>query len=42
MGFGLQDIRNFISGIILIFERPVQIGDAVEVEELSGVIRKIG
>lgn len=43
IGFGLQDVvRNFISGIILIFERPVQIGDAVQVEELSGVIRKIG
>ncbi len=43
IGFGLQDIvRNFISGLILIFERPVQIGDAVEVEDLSGVIRKIG
>ena len=43
IGFGLQDlVRNFISGLILIFERPIQIGDAVQVEELSGRVRRIG
>lgn len=43
IGFGLQDIvKNFISGIILIFERPIHIGDAVQVDELSGVVRRIG
>lgn len=43
IGFGLQDIvNNFISGLILIFERPVQIGDAVQVEELSGRVKHIG
>jgi small-conductance mechanosensitive channel len=43
IGFGLQDIvRNFISGLILIFERPIQIGDAVQVEELSGRVMHIG
>ncbi len=43
IGFGLQDIvKNFISGIILIFERPIHIGDAVQVDELSGVVKRIG
>ena len=43
IGFGLQDIvRNFISGLILIFERPIQVGDAVQVEELSGKVKQIG
>ena len=43
IGFGLQDIvKNFISGLILIFERPIQIGDAVQVEELSGRVKQIG
>jgi len=43
IGFGLQDIvRNFISGLILIFERPIQVGDAVQVEELSGRVKHIG
>jgi small-conductance mechanosensitive channel len=43
IGFGLQDlVRNFISGLILIFERPVQIGDAVQVDDLSGRVLKIG
>jgi small-conductance mechanosensitive channel len=43
IGFGLQDlVKNFISGLILIFERPIQIGDAVQVEELSGRVKRIG
>lgn len=43
IGFGLQDIvNNFISGLILIFERPIQVGDAVQVEELSGRVKHIG
>ena len=43
IGFGLQDIvRNFISGLILIFERPIQIGDAVQVDDISGRVLKIG
>ena len=43
IGFGLQEIvKNFISGLIIIFERPIQIGDAVQVEELSGRVKHIG
>ena len=43
IGFGLQNIvNNFISGLILIFERPIQIGDAVQVDELSGRVMHIG
>jgi small-conductance mechanosensitive channel len=43
IGFGLQDlVRNFISGLILIFERPIQVGDAVQVDNLSGKVTQIG
>lgn len=43
IGFGLQNIiSNFISGLILIFERPIQPDDVVEVGSLLGNVRKIG
>jgi len=43
VGFGLQTlVNNFVSGLILMFERPVQIGDVVEVGTLMGVVRHIG
>jgi potassium efflux system protein len=42
LGFGLQEIvANFISGIILLFERPIRIGDTVTVGELSGTVTRI-
>jgi small-conductance mechanosensitive channel len=43
IGFGLQNIvQNFISGLILIFERPIQVGDTVEVDSLLGQVKDIG
>ncbi len=43
VGFGTQTLlKNFISGIILIFERPLKVGDAVEIEGVQGTIRSIG
>lgn len=43
IGFGLQNIvNNFISGLILIYERPLQIGDTIEVENLLGQVNRIG
>ena len=42
LGFGLQNIfNNFVSGIILLFERPVQVGDVVEIDGTWGRIEKI-
>lgn len=42
LGFGLQNIfNNFISGIILLFERPIQVGDVVEINGIWGEIKKI-
>lgn len=39
IGFGLQSItNNFISGLIILFERPIKVGDRVEVDDLSGNI----
>jgi len=43
VGFGLQNIfNNFISGLILLFERPINIGDVVQIEDASGVVERIG
>lgn len=43
VGFGSQNIfSNFISGIIMLVERPVRVGDIVEVEGVSGKITQIG
>ncbi|HHR6078659.1 TPA: mechanosensitive channel MscK [Providencia alcalifaciens] len=42
LGFGLQEIfANFVSGIILLFERPIRIGDTVTIGTYSGTISKI-
>lgn len=42
IGFGLQNItNNFISGLIILFERPVKVGDRVEIDGLAGNIVKI-
>lgn len=39
IGFGLQNItNNFISGIIILFERPVKVGDRIEIDNLAGNI----
>jgi small-conductance mechanosensitive channel len=43
LGFGMQQIiNNFVSGLILLFERPVQVGDLVEMKELNGEVLRIG
>jgi potassium efflux system protein len=42
IGFGLQEIvANFISGLIILFERPVRVGDIVTVGDTDGVVTKI-
>jgi small-conductance mechanosensitive channel len=43
IGFGMQQIiNNFVSGLILLFERPVQVGDLVQLKELNGEVLRIG
>jgi potassium efflux system protein len=43
IGFGLQNIfNNLVSGLILVFERPIKEGDTVEVNTLLGVVKRIG
>ncbi len=42
LGFGLQEIfANFVSGLIILFERPIRVGDTVTVGDVSGTVTKI-
>ena len=42
LGFGLQEIfANFVSGLILLFERPFRVGDVITVDSLSGRVTRI-
>jgi potassium efflux system protein len=42
LAFGLQEIfANFVAGLILLFERPLRIGDVVTVDDVSGVVSRI-
>jgi potassium efflux system protein len=42
LGFGLQEIfANFVSGLILLFERPFRVGDVITVGDLSGRVTRI-
>lgn len=42
IGFGLQEIvANFISGLIILFERPIRVGDVVTVGDTEGVVSRI-
>ena len=43
LGFGSQNIiGNFISGLILLVERPIKVGDVVDVDGVAGVIDRVG
>lgn len=43
IGFGLQNVvYNFIAGLILTYERPVQVGDIIQLSTLIGSIKEIG
>ncbi len=42
LGFGLQEIfANFVSGLIILFERPVRVGDVITIDNFSGTVSRI-
>ncbi len=42
IGFGLQGIaKEFVSGLVIIFERPIQVGDFIELAEMQGTVERI-
>ncbi|MGB4710597.1 MAG: mechanosensitive ion channel domain-containing protein [Fuerstiella sp.] len=42
LGFGLQEsFANFVSGIILLFERPIRVGDTVTIGDITGTVTRI-
>jgi len=42
LGFGLQQIfANFVSGLIILFEKPIRIGDTVTIRDLTGTVARI-
>lgn len=42
LGFGLQEIfGNFVSGLIILFERPVRVGDTVTIDNVTGTVSRI-
>jgi potassium efflux system protein len=42
LGFGLQEIfANFVSGVIILFERPVRVGDVVTIDNVTGTVSRI-
>ena len=43
IGFGLQNIaNNFISGLILLIERPIKVGDFIDVAGTLGIVKHVG
>jgi small-conductance mechanosensitive channel len=42
IGFGLQDVvRNFVAGLIILVERPVQVGDSIEIGDVVGTVKEV-
>lgn len=43
IGFGLQTlVNNVVSGLVMVFEKPIQVGDLIEVGDKTGIVRSMG